>query len=339
MSNQNQDVKEKNKEYLELEEQFKDDTEVVKLKAKLPGMSKSEIKTTTDNLRAEISQLSNTIKELKKKRAEHNAEARHYRSMRNNANDEKSQAIEKLKAQAEEEKEMRDEYNEKIRENKEQREKLSTRTRETWAKVKELQERYYRMKDEVGVMPEELTNEIRELEWKQQTTSLSPDEDADLTKKISELYEMAYTAHLIDFDSEELEQTIALAKKLSKEHDEAHENVVRFAEKSQEHHEKMLALYDKINQAYSGGNILHEKFLFARKAADTAHQKIVETYEKIKLRQYLLDLIDDEQIRRRHEQTMKLMEEKKEETEKKRKSNKRLTLDELRLLMREENEE
>ena len=71
----------------------------------------------------------------------------------------------------------------------------------------------------------------------------------------------------------------------------------------------------------------------ARKAADTAHQRIVELYDRIKLNQVLLDLIEDEQTRRRQEKFLKFKEERIAETKEKQSSSKRLTLDELKLLM------
>lgn len=323
----------------DLEELFRDNSEVIALKNNLPSMSKDNMKKIADGFRMEIAQLSNNINELKKKREEYNSEAKHYRTMRNNVSDEKFVLIEKLTEQAKKERELREEYNEHIRTNKNRREQLKAEVRSAWEKVKDLRERYFRMKEEVGVMPDELTNEIRRLEWEQQTSSLSPDEDAEFTKKISELYEKAYAAHLIGFSSDELDHAIQTAKALSEEHDKAHQNVLLYATKGQEHHEKMLKLYEEINKMRSGGNTLHDRYLEARQAADITHQKIVELYEKIKLKQYLMDIIDDEQNKRRYEQSVKLREEKVKETEQKKSSSKRLTLDELRLLMDDQEEE
>ncbi|NHJ03821.1 MAG: hypothetical protein EAX90_03290 [Candidatus Heimdallarchaeota archaeon] len=321
------------------EEQFKNHPEVINLQNELSGMSKDIIKKTTDVLRSEISQLSSSITQLKKKRAEHNSQARHYRAMRNNVSEEKAEIIDKLQTQANREKELRDKCNEEIKINKKRREELKDEIRTAWAKVKDLREKYYRMKDEVGVMPDELTNEIRELEWTQQTSSLSSNEDAEITKRIAELYEKAYTAHLIGYSSDELEKAVQHAKKLSQEHDQAHENVLANAEEGQKHHEKMIKLFDEINNTRAGGGDLHERYLDERHAADAAHQNIVEIYEKIKLKQYLLDIIDDEQIRRRHEKSQQMKEEQIERSKEKSASSKRLTLEELRLIMGEDEEE
>ncbi|NHJ86546.1 MAG: hypothetical protein FK734_13860, partial [Asgard group archaeon] len=318
--------------YIEPEDikELDDNPEVISLKKRLSGMSKDDFKKTTDALRLEISQLSSTISQLKKKREEANSEARHFRNMRNNATDEKSMQINKLREQIESEKELRDVANEEIQKNKQLRQELSEQIKIAWAKVNDLRQKYYQMKDEVGVMPEELTNEIRELEWQQQTTSLDPDEDAKFTKRISELYEKAYTAHLIGFSSDELEKEIEKAKRLSEEHDVAHENVLKFAEKSQMHHEKMQELYKQLDKLRGTGNDLHEKYLEARRLADVSHEKIVESYSKIKLNQYLMDLMDEEQQRRRHEKSVEMKKERIEETKKKQSSSKRLTFEELK---------
>ena len=321
------------------EEEFSDHPEIIELKQNLSSMSKDSIKKITTALQTDIAQMSSSIKQLKKKREEHNAQARHYRSMRNNVSEEKAEIIEKLQAEANNEKELRDKCNEQIQQSKQLREELKEKIRVAWTKVKDLREKYYQMKDEVGVMPEDLTNEIRELEWEQQTSSLSPDEDAELTKRIAELYEKAYTAHLIGYSSDELEETIQKAKSLSEQHDQAHEKVITNAEQGQIHHEKMKELYDKIKEIRGTGGDLHGRYLEERQAADITHQNIVDLYEKIKLNQYLLDLIDDEQIRRRHEKSQQLKEQQIQKTKEKSSTSKKLTLDELRLLMGEDDEE
>ena len=320
-------------------DEFEDHEEVIELRKKLKGLSKDQIKKHLGDLRLDTTQLSSQIDQLKKKRGEENAQARHYRSMRDNVSEEKFREIEKLRTEADKHKELRDQCNEEIRINKKRREELKEEIRAAWAKVRELRDKYYKMKDEVGVMPEEVTNEIRDLEWRQQTESLTPDEDVELTKRITELYEKAYAAHLIGYSAEDLDENVELAKRLSTEHDQAHQNVLDNHEKGQEHHEKMSAIYEQLNKMRSGGNTLHDKYLEARQAADLAHQKIVENYEKIKLKQYMMDILDDEQIRRRHEKSLKIREERIAQTKEKSSSSKRLSLDELRLLMGEDEEE
>ncbi len=321
------------------EQNFDEHPEVIELQKNLTGMSKDLMKKNTDGIRADISQISSKIDQLKKARAEHNADARHHRNMRNNVSDEKFAIIEKLREEATNEKELREKCNEQIRNNKARREEVKEEIRAAWTKVKELRERYYKMKDEVGVMPEQLTDEIRDLEWQQQTTQLTPDEDAAMTKRIIELYEKAYSAHIIGYSSDETEKAVEFAKALSEEHDTAHQNVLEYAEKGQVHHERMTKLYEKIDESRAGGSGLHEKYMDSRQAADIAHKKIVELYEKIKLNQHLLDLIDDEQIRRRHEKSQQIRKERIQETKEKQSSNKRMTLEELRLLMGDDEEE
>ena len=59
---------------------------------------------------------------------------------------------------------------------------------------------------------------------------------------------------------------------------------------------------------------------------------------KVRLNQHLMDMIDDEQMHRRHERSQKLKEERIVETKKKQTSSKRMTLEELRLLMGDDEE-
>ena len=318
---------------------FEKHPEVITLKSSLNGMSKDVLKKTTDSFRTEISQLSSKITQLKKTRQEHNAEARHYRNMRDNVTGDKFSEINRMREEAAKEKELRDNCNDQIRANKELREQFKEQVRAAWAKVNDLRDKYYKMKNEVGVLPEDITNEIRDLEWKQQTTSIDPEEDALVTKRIIELYEKAYTAHKIGYSSSDLDNAIEEAKRLSEEHDNAHENVLRYHEEGQKHHERMQQLYKEMDESRTGGNNLHEKFSEARQGADLAHKRIVELYDRIKFNQFMMDIIDDEEIRRRHEKSSKLRDERLQETKEKQTSSKRLSLDELKLLMGEDEED
>jgi uncharacterized coiled-coil DUF342 family protein len=321
------------------EEKFKDHPEALSLKEKLNGMSKDEMKKITDTLRLEINQLSSTISDLKKTREEYNNEARHYRQMRNNTNDEKFSRIEILQEEALQEKELRDECNQQVQEYKERREQLKEQMAAAWEKVNALQDKYRKVQNDIGVMPGEINEELKELEWKQQTSSLSPEEDAELTKRIAELLEKSRALEKIGFSPKELDEAQTEAKNLSEEHDTVHEKLVQMAEEGQRHHQRMIDIYEQLDGMRSSGTDLHSKYLENRNAADITHQKIVELYEKIKLNQYLLDLIDEERMRRRHERSMEIKKEKIAETRAKKSSNKRLTLNELRLLMGEEEEE
>ncbi|MBD3192819.1 MAG: hypothetical protein GF308_19425 [Candidatus Heimdallarchaeota archaeon] len=321
------------------EEKFSENPEVISLQKKLATMSKTELKDTTITLREEISDTASTIKQLKNKRAEHNSQARHYRQMRNNITDKRFGSIQELREEAAHEKELRDHCNEQIQKLKDRRDELNKLIREAWGVVKELREDYYDLKDEVGMVPEEITQEIRDLEWKQQTTPIPPEEDAELTKRIAELYEKAYAAHSLGVSSDQIEDSVEKAKRLSQEHDEVHEKVLALAEESQEHHKRMIALYEKLDELHSGGSDLHEKYLEARQAADAVHQRIVDLYERIQLNQFIIDLLDDEKARRRFEKIKELKKEKISKTKEKQSSGKKLTLNELRLLMGETDEE
>jgi len=81
----------------EIREEFADHPEIISLKKKLPGMSKDVMKKTTDTIRTEISQLTSKISQLKKTREEHNANARHFRAMRDNVSDERSIEINQIR--------------------------------------------------------------------------------------------------------------------------------------------------------------------------------------------------------------------------------------------------
>ncbi|MHA1212091.1 MAG: hypothetical protein ACTSSH_06485, partial [Candidatus Heimdallarchaeota archaeon] len=149
-------------------EEFSDHPDVVSLNNRLSGMSKDLMKKATDRIRTDTSHLSSIIDQLKKKREEHNSQARHYRNMRDNASGDKYVEIDQYRKEANSEKELRDKCNEQIRLNKELREELKGKLREAWDRVKDLRDKYYQMKNEVGILPEDITKEIRDLEWKQQ---------------------------------------------------------------------------------------------------------------------------------------------------------------------------
>jgi uncharacterized coiled-coil DUF342 family protein len=323
----------KTEESEEEEEDFEDNPEVVELKENLKTLSAEQIKEKQEELRKEISHLSSGIKDLKKRRGEYNAQARHYRAMRDNQNKIQGNTRDELYQQAQEAKELRDKCNEEIQQLKERRENLVSLKQSAWEKVKKKQEKQSGFREEYGFIPKDIDERIEELEWKQQTESLPPKEHTEITEELKDLYQKKQKAQIISSTSSSVDSAVTKAKQLSEEHDEVHQKILDLSDNSQKYHEQMIELYDQLNNPDNSSNELHEQYMEARQAADQCHQRIVNFYKEIKLYQYLYDLLDDELSSRRHEKAVQRKEEKIEKSKKKRKAGEKMTLDELRLVM------
>ncbi len=212
------------------------------------------------------------------KRDAFNEEARVYRDERNALNEEKKDLIDEMSELKEERnklveemrghKNSRNEYQKQARELIEHKKKRGVKIRPNLA-------------DEIGA----LRTDVSTLEIKQQTTTLTLDEEnkllTTLREKIHEakrLEELLKEQESILFDVKEIDESI---DNLFKKADEEHALVVALSDESQKVHEKYVALVNEISHLINEANKKHEAFLKSREQADHYHQRAVEMLRKI----------------------------------------------------------
>ncbi|MFX1510878.1 MAG: hypothetical protein ACFFBR_11295, partial [Promethearchaeota archaeon] len=125
------------------------------------------------------------------------------------------------------------------------------------------QQRYY-------VPLEELQRQFRELEWKQQTTSLSVDEERALLDEMERLSNAMQTAPKRD----------SMPMNQSEEMDQLWQKIQDTRDKAQEHHERMIALVEEAQQTHQSIVHLSQDLEPNRSEIDEAHQMYVQCLQE-----------------------------------------------------------
>ncbi|MFX1317496.1 MAG: coiled-coil protein, partial [Promethearchaeota archaeon] len=162
----------------------------------------------------------------------------------------------------------RDELNEEVQRQKRLRDEANEQARILHEQLQELKEQRDTQRNIVPL--EELQRRFRELEWKQQTTSLSVDEERALLDEMDRLVKSMETAPIKQTDphnqSEEMEQ---LWQEIQETRDRA-----------QQHHERMIALVDEAQQTHHSMLQLSQGLGPARSEIDEAHQMYVRCLQE-----------------------------------------------------------
>ncbi len=176
--------------------------------------------------------------ELERKVRQMKREAQEKRSMLQELSAKRKKLIEAIKiknSEANEHKKLRDELNEKIKQLKLERDKENSAAKELAAEHKKLRE-----KAPAGNF-KQVEKEIKNLEWRLQTSVLDMKKEDALVKRIEELKkQLASFGGLIKLEKE-IEKHRRASKKI-------HDEIVRLSNESQEHHNKFIEAVNKIKE-------------------------------------------------------------------------------------------
>jgi len=178
-----------------------------------------------------------------------------------------------------------------------------------------------------------LSREIRNLEWKIQTSSLTLEEEKRVMKQIKTL-----ESRLIPLQSSRINKATEAQddeelKELRKKMNEYHNAMCSYAQESQHCHTRMNELIKQAKQTRAEANETHRLFVETKKNADEAHKEYIQHIMQIKqiekqIRQFNENMKLD-QIRKAvqsRENLGKLAEKKLKQKEK-------LTFDEFKVLV------
>ncbi|MFW9831554.1 MAG: coiled-coil protein [Candidatus Thorarchaeota archaeon] len=229
----------------------------------------------------------------------------------------------------------RDELNAEVQHQKKLRDEETERARV-------LQEKFNELRRERGDQQEhlsfdELQHRFRELEWKQQTSSLTIEEERIL------LDEMEYTSKAMEQARENQHQSL----NHNEEMDNLWDEIQEARNKAQEHHEKMQALVDKAQQQHQSIINLSHSLGPTRTEVEEAHQMYVkclqeademrERFDELQRQEIdlksQLDAIRKDRKSARQEREKVAMEKLAEQARVKQQNGQKLTMEELRALM------
>jgi len=235
---------------------------------------------------------------LIQKRDELNEAARVVKEERDMLNAKKKELLEEMKKL----KELRNKAVEEMRKHKELRNQLQQQAKEL------IQQKRKNKKGIIRSLPlkvEELKADIQMLEYKQETTPLSKEEEdriIDNIRKLKVEYERLKKElekqKLTEIDLSDKEKAI---DELFKKADAEHEQVQKCYQESQKYHEKFIKVFEEVAALINEANKKHEEYMEIKKSANEVHRKVVEMRAKI--------ISIKKESRRRREEAKKILEE------------------------------
>ncbi|HDP97365.1 MAG TPA: hypothetical protein ENN25_06725 [Euryarchaeota archaeon] len=215
---------------------------------------------------------------LIQKRDELNEQANSVRSERNDLNDRKKEFITDLK----ELREDRRDLSKKIGE-------LKSRRNEFQSKAKSMIETKKKIGSDLGKNPASdlgaKKKEANRLEMEQQTVPLPIEKEAELIKKIRNLYEQINQLEDIVTDQEKVKLSIGEIDKAIDEAfriaDSEHKKMMLLVEDRKFLDDKIAGIVNEIGVVGANANKKHEEYLEIRKSADHFHNRAQEFREKI----------------------------------------------------------
>lgn len=229
----------------------------------------------------------------------------------------------------------RDEINVQVQKLKQLRDEQTERARTLQEKLQALQGNRKKHGEQVPI--DELQRRFRDLEWRQQTTTLSVDEERGLLTEMEEIIKAIELAKKIEQKPQQLPE----------EQDQIWQEIQNARDQAQEYHESMIALVDEAQQKHENIIELSQGIGPARKEIDEAHQMYVQCLQEAdEMRERLEELKTQETelkkqldgIRNRRRETRALREKEAlerlaEQARSKQLSGEKLTIQELRALM------
>jgi uncharacterized coiled-coil DUF342 family protein len=209
------------------------------------------------------------------------------------------------------------------------------RARELQEKLQELRGEFAELDDFVSL--EELQKQFRELEWRQQTTVTTIDEERELLAEMSRLTLAMEAAAKVEKrldgarpeDLDQLWQEIQEARNRAQEY---HEQMVTLVEKAQEKHQTIIGFSESIGPAREEAQEAHQQFVSCLQEVDEMRARVEKLQEQEKGLRKRLDEIRAQRKADRQERERQIMTEIAERARRKQKAGEKLTMDELRAL-------
>ena len=232
--------------------------------------------------------MSDLILELQKRRDQLQKNAEIHKRKRDDLNDNTkewarardvlNQEIRDLIGQANEHRAHRDKFNEDVQKHKVERDNINKEVSEHSNKISDLKKH---IAPERGLLPlGKLKRELRELEFKQQTSTMSPSKEKELVDR------MKHLSHTIR-DREKKEQTPEIkeameAYEVTKAKAEVeHAKLQELADKAQSEHDLMLELYKKSEKLIKKADKSQGNFVKSKMDADKEHNTTMRLVKQI----------------------------------------------------------
>ena len=264
------------------------------------------MKKIADSTKNKIESLNQELAPLKEERNKLNLEAKKWADKRNALHEK----IRNLRKGAANIKEKRDALNEQVKELKNLRDQVKSKRNEKLDKISELKEKIRELKEKrPEVNLRQVEQQIEEIDWKIQTTSLPVKEEQDLVNQVRQLEIQLVAQKQIKKVKKKLFKLRTDEKTFGAEAKTIHEKLAELAEQSQKFHAQMIEILDTARKLQVEADEAHQKYVETKQQAQQQHQKCVELLEKIKaIERELKETADNRQAERRSELQKELEE-------------------------------
>jgi len=235
------------------------------------------------------------IRTLEKKRDKLNAKAEDHKFRRDRLNDQTkslireregvNNQIRKLVKEANDCKEERNKLNLQVQEAKVLRETLNKSANDLNEQVNKLKKE--RLPKDEGPPISKLKKELRDMEFKQQTSNLSVQAERDLVDKMKKMSEVIKERENKLEANDDVKNAVRDARKARQDAEAQHALVGTLAESAQKQHDHMVELYSKSDELRKELNKIHESLVDTKAKADEEHKmhialiRQVHDYDKL----------------------------------------------------------
>ncbi len=227
-----------------------------------------------EDLDEQRSKLNKKAEQFRRKRDKLNNTARKWADKRDQFNGQSRENIEK----ANNHRKKRDKLNEQVKTAKEERETWNKKVAESQAKLGGLKKKHL-PKD--GITLEKLKREVRNLEFRQQTSVLSVDKERELIDLLAGIQGQITQREKLLEGNEEIQQVLATRNESKQEAEKAHRSVSESAESAQKEHDLMCKFYDEGDRFRKEADMAQIEFREAKVQADEAHKNHVEMVRQV----------------------------------------------------------
>ena len=280
----------------------------------------------TEALFGEISALRESNVRLVEQRETLNQRTRELIEQRNKLNEEFKRQIAEVKTL----KARRDELNRKVRELKASRNVARDAAAAERERLEKLRDKSVQLSERMDGNPRRAVEEFNRLEWKIQTTPLTPKAEKEMIKRLKELEGQVLVAKRAEALRYKIVGTKATIGGKRLQAQSLHEQMTKIVEESEVIHKRLVEVAASASAAKAEADKAHAAFVEALKGADNAHKDYVMNLVKIReLRQQIAQSGPMAKLRKGQEVREKLEKSGAEKLG----QGKRLSLEEFKALM------
>ncbi len=238
-----------------------------------------------------------------------------------------------LRENAQEHKKLRDEKNKLIAEKKVLREELHKENNEISQKIGDLISKKRTLLSSIREGESDLLRQLKEMDWKYQTTSLSLEEERRLLQRRSELEKKLIVYKRAREIDQEINALRASFEELKSKADLTHKEIIALAEESKVHHESMIKSLEDCKHLTPELEQLKAEMASLKSAIETSKNQLHEMESKYKEAR---DFAMEQKIELLAEQTRQIINKRSELAERaseKIKNGERLTFEEFAAML------